>query len=52
MANPIVSSIADGISWTQQALLRLMEDMSDEMIAKQPGETAPPIGWHVFHIAR
>ncbi len=52
MTNQIAGSIVDGIAWTQQAMLQLVQDMSDEMLAKQPGETAPPMGWHIFHIAR
>ncbi|MCO5185274.1 MAG: DinB family protein [Anaerolineae bacterium] len=52
MTNQIAGSIVDGIAWTQQAMLQLVQDMSDETLAKQPGETAPPMGWHIFHIAR
>ena len=52
MTNQIAASLADGIAWTHQAILRLVEDISDEMLAKPPSATAPPIGWHVFHIAR
>jgi hypothetical protein len=28
------------------------EDLSDKQMAKQPGLEAPPIGWHLWHIAR
>jgi uncharacterized damage-inducible protein DinB len=52
MTDQIAATLADGIAWTQQAILRLVEDLSDEMLAKPPSATAPPIGWHVFHIAR
>lgn len=52
MTNQIAAAMGDGITWTHQAILRLVEDLSDEMFVKPPSATAPPIGWHVFHIAR
>jgi hypothetical protein len=52
MTNQIAASLAGGIAWTHQAILRLVQDLSDEMLAQPPSATAPPIGWHLFHIAR
>ncbi len=54
MTNPIASELVGPwfLPFPHQALLRLVDDLSDEMIAKPPSATAPPIGWHVFHIAR
>ena len=48
MTTQIAASLADGIAWTHQAILRLVQDLSDEMLATPPSITAPPIGWHVF----
>lgn len=54
MINPIVNELLH--PWFFPALhngiLRLVQDLSDERFAKAPSATAPPIGWHVFHIAR
>ncbi len=54
MTDPIVNELLH--PWFMPALhsatLRLVQDLSDEQFAKAPSATAPPIGWHVFHIAR
>ncbi|MCA9952174.1 MAG: DinB family protein [Anaerolineales bacterium] len=52
MTNKIAASFVDGIAWTHQAILWLVQDLSDEMLTKPPSTTAPLISWHVFHIAR
>ena len=33
-------------------LRRTLDGLSDQEFAQAPGETAPPIGWHLWHIAR
>jgi len=33
-------------------LRRTVENLSAEQFSRAPGETAPPIGWHLWHIAR
>ena len=33
-------------------LRRTVEQLSDEAFARAPSPTAPPIGWHLWHIAR
>ena len=33
-------------------LRRTLESLSEEEFVRAPGETAPPIGWHLWHIAR
>lgn len=52
MTTQIATSLADGIARTQQAILRLAQDFDDEMIARPASAIAPPVGWHLFHIAR
>lgn len=40
------------IQFTHGKIVALTDELTDEQIAKQPSPTAPPIGWHLFHIAR
>lgn len=52
MTDIIGNSIITMIKWTHQSLISCTEDLTDQQIAQQPSLTAPPIGWHLFHIAR
>jgi len=52
MNNEISEKYAGWIRYTHQRTLALTEDLTDEQIARQPSSTVPPIGWHLFHIAR
>lgn len=40
------------IQHTHGKLLAVTADLTDDQFAHQPSPTAPPIGWHLFHIAR
>ena len=33
-------------------LRRTVENLTEAQFTRVPGETAPPIGWHLWHIAR
>ena len=33
-------------------LRRTVDSLTEEQFSRAPGETAPPIGWHLWHIAR
>jgi hypothetical protein len=33
-------------------MLKATEEITEEQFAWQPSETAPPIGWHLWHVAR
>ena len=33
-------------------LTRALDGVTEEQFTRAPGETAPPIGWHLWHIAR
>jgi uncharacterized damage-inducible protein DinB len=52
MNNIPVSNFAGIIQWTHDRILALTQELSDEQVAQQASPTAPPIGWHVFHIGR
>jgi DinB superfamily len=45
-------SIADRINRTHDDLLKLCDPLSEAEIALRPSQAAPPIGWHLWHIAR
>jgi hypothetical protein len=38
--------------FAQQKLVEITEGLSEAEFAHQPGAAAPPVGWHLFHIAR
>ena len=38
--------------FAQQKLIEIAESLSEAEFACQPGAAAPPIGWHLFHVAR
>ena len=48
MTKEIAAWLDNTHSWLRNAT----EDLSDEQMAQQPGPEAPPIGWHLFHLAR
>ncbi|MDX1417666.1 MAG: DinB family protein [Candidatus Promineifilaceae bacterium] len=52
MSDPIVKKILDTISWTQNRMIRETSNLTEAEFCQQPSLAAPPIGWHVWHIAR
>lgn len=52
MSDPIVDSILGNINWTQNRMLRDTSALTEAEFCRQPSPSAPPIGWHVFHVAR
>jgi hypothetical protein len=47
-----VGNLVGTIQWTHNRILALTQELSDGQFAQQASPTAPPIGWHVFHIGR
>ena len=54
MTDPLIDELVGPwfLPFPHHAILRFAKELSDEMLVKPPSSTAPPIGWHVFHIAR
>lgn len=40
------------VQWSHKSLLATTETLSVEQFVIQPSPTTPPIGWHLFHMAR
>ena len=40
------------IHWHHGALLKVTSDLKQEQFNWRPGPKAPPIGWHLWQIAR
>jgi hypothetical protein len=40
------------IDWSHQKLVQVTEDLTEEQFCWRPGPQAPPIGWHLWHMAR
>ncbi len=40
------------IQWTHKSLLATTGALPAEQFLAQPSPTSPPIGWHLFHVAR
>ena len=52
MTHIVVNQLAGIVKWTHHSMIALTEDLSNERFAQHPSPSAPPIGWHLFHIAR
>lgn len=52
MSDLMTKEIASWIENTHNWLHSATKELTDAQMAKQPGPEAPPIGWHIFHIAR
>ena len=52
MSDPIVNSILENITWTQNRIIRETSSLSEEEFCQPPSPTAPPIGWHIWHVSR
>ena len=52
MHDLIGRTLVDRINRTHEAILKLCDSLSDEEIVLRPSQAAPPIGWHLWHIAR
>ena len=38
--------------WTHKQVLALVDSLTEEQVLRQPGEHAPSIGFHIWHLAR
>ena len=52
MSESIMAEISRHYRDTQDALIELVADLTDEQIRWTPNETTPSIGFHVWHLAR
>ena len=52
MSNTMLKYSCNTIHWLHEALLRVTEELTPEQFCWLPGPEAPPIGWHLWHIAR
>lgn len=52
MSDLIVNAILGGITWSQNALIDKSQALTEAEFCQQPSPKAPPIGWHVWHVAR
>jgi hypothetical protein len=52
MMEPMATVVVQRIQQTHGWLLKVTVDLPDEDVARRFVATAPPIGWHLWHIAR
>jgi hypothetical protein len=52
MSDALMPVVVQRIERTHRWLLDVTEDLSADDLCRRPGLTAPPIGWHLWHIAR
>lgn len=52
MSDSVMSTIARQYRETQEAVLDLVDGLTDDQIAWSPNATTPSIGFHVWHLAR
>ena len=52
MSDTMLVQTKNGIRWIHTRLLAVTADLPEEQFLWRPGPMAPPIGWHLWHIAR
>ena len=52
MSNTMLTYTCNTIHWFHEAILQVTDDLTFEQFTWLPGPEAPPIGWHLWHIAR
>jgi hypothetical protein len=52
MTEPMATVVIQRIERTHGWPLKVTEDLTDEGLRQQFAATAPPAGWHLWHIAR
>lgn len=52
MTNTVIDTLLWRVSYNHRTILDLVRDMDEDNFNASPSSVAPPIGWHVWHIAR
>jgi hypothetical protein len=52
MSEIIMKLLIEKLQMTHNLMLKASEEITEEQFAWQPSQTAPPIGWHLWHVAR
>jgi hypothetical protein len=52
MNNLMASELAERLAKTHARLLEIVADLTEEQVGWRPGVHAPPIGFHLWHMAR
>ena len=52
MSDPIIQALHGAVSWTQSKLIKETRALTETELGQLPSPKAPPIGWHVWHVAR
>ena len=51
-ADPLVASLVEDAAELNRSFAAVLEDVTDDALRRRPGERAPSIGFHLWHIAR
>jgi hypothetical protein len=52
MSNDIMNRFVGNINLNHSRFLDYARDLTEDELLRQPSRTAPPIGWHIWHIMR
>jgi hypothetical protein len=52
MSDSMIERVFSAIDWCHDKLLQVTAELTAEQFLWRPGPEAPPIGWHLWHIAR
>jgi hypothetical protein len=52
MSEIIMKLLIERLQMTHNLMLKATEEITEEQFAWQPSKTAPPIGWHLWHVGR
>jgi hypothetical protein len=52
MRNPIAARLAADVAWVHSSVIRITEDLDEDIILRRAGPRAPSIAFHLWHTAR
>jgi len=52
MDNIVFDTLVQRLGMVNAHLLKVTQELTEEQFLRRPSPTAPPIGWHLWHIAR
>ncbi len=52
MSEELIRQLVERLKQTHSFLLEVSQNVAEDQFARPPGESSPPIGWHLWHVAR
>ena len=52
MKDPTITALKKWVEITNRLLIEMVQGIAEDNFCRQPSPVAPPIGWHIWHVAR